>query len=87
MHTPDFPVMLSHMTGQAAADAFVAAWRDRTGDAVAVNRRMRLFRLGELIWSARGPAGTARAAAGTDRDLGFSLGRRLTAYPVLNPRP
>ena len=92
MHTPDFPVMLSHVTGQAAAelarnlaaagrrvggvnasqdaaDAFVAAWRDRTGDAVAVHRRMRLFRLGELVWPARGPEGTARAAAGTDRDL------------------
>ena len=35
--------------GQEAADAFAAAWRDRTGDAVAVYRRMRLFRLGELI--------------------------------------
>jgi RimJ/RimL family protein N-acetyltransferase len=92
MHTPDFPVMLSHMTGQAAAelardlaaagrrvrgvnasqdaaDAFAAAWRDRTGDAVAVHRRMRLFRLGGLIWPAPGPEGTARAAAGTDRDL------------------
>src|SRR6185369_3090638 len=35
--------------GQEAADAFAAAWRDRTGAGVAVYRRMRLFRLGELI--------------------------------------
>src|SRR5882672_6450134 len=34
--------------GQEAADAFAAAWRDRTGAAVAVYRRMRLFRLDEL---------------------------------------
>jgi len=92
MHTPDFPVMLSLMSGSAAAelaralaaagrrvrgvnasqdaaDAFAAAWRDRTGDAAAVHRRMRLFRLGELVWPAPGPEGTARPAAGTDRDL------------------
>jgi RimJ/RimL family protein N-acetyltransferase len=92
MHTPDFPVMLSHMSGPAAAelardlaaagrrvrgvnasqdvaDAFAAGWRDRTGDAVAVHRRMRLFRLGELIPPAPGPEGIARPAAGTDRDL------------------
>ncbi len=55
--------------GQDAADAFAAAWRDRTGDAAAVHRRMRLFRLGELIWPEHGPEGTARPAAGTDRDL------------------
>jgi hypothetical protein len=35
--------------GQEAAEAFAAAWRDRTGDIVAVHRLMRLFRLGELI--------------------------------------
>ena len=55
--------------GQEAADAFAAAWRDRTGDAVAVYRRMRLFRLGELRPPRPGPEGTARLAAGTDRDL------------------
>ena len=92
MHTPDFPVMLSHMSGQAAAelardlaaagrrvrgvnasqdaaDAFAAAWRDRTGNAVAVHRRMRLFRLGEFVPPAPGTEGTARQAAGSDRDL------------------
>ena len=55
--------------GQEAADAFAAAWRDRTGDAVAVYRRMRLFRLGELIPPGRWPDGMARLAARTDRDL------------------
>jgi hypothetical protein len=54
---------------QEAADAFAAAWRDRTGDAVAVSRRMRLFRLGELIPPRPAPEGTARLAAETDRDL------------------
>jgi GNAT superfamily N-acetyltransferase len=55
--------------GQEAADAFAAAWRDRTGDAVAVFRRMRLFRLGELQPPRPGPEGTGRPAAETDRDL------------------
>jgi RimJ/RimL family protein N-acetyltransferase len=55
--------------GQEAADAFAAAWRDRTGDVVAVYRRMRLFRLGELIPPRPWPEGTARLAAGTERDL------------------
>jgi GNAT superfamily N-acetyltransferase len=54
---------------QDAADAFAAAWRDRTGAAVAVYRRMRLFRLGELTPPRPWPDGTARLAAGTDRDL------------------
>jgi RimJ/RimL family protein N-acetyltransferase len=95
MHTPDYPVMLSTASvqaaaalardltasagagrripgvnaGQEAADAFAAAWRDRTGDAVAVYRRMRLFRLGELIPPRPAPEGTARLAVETDRDL------------------
>ena len=68
MHTPGFPVLLSQVSVQAAAelardlatagrhlpgvnaaaqaaDAFAAAWRDGTGNAVAVYRQMRLFRL------------------------------------------
>src|SRR6478752_4364332 len=95
MHTPDYPVMLSTASVQAAAAlardltasagagrripgvnasqeaaaAFAAAWRDGTGDAVAVYRRMRLFRLGELIPPGRWPDGMARLAARTDRDL------------------
>ena len=55
--------------GQEAADAFAAAWRGRTGDAVAVYRRMRLFRLGELVPPGPAPEGIARLAAGTDCDL------------------
>jgi RimJ/RimL family protein N-acetyltransferase len=55
--------------GQEAADAFAAAWRARTGDTVAVYRRMRLFRLGELLPPRPWPAGTARLAARTERDL------------------
>ena len=55
--------------GQEAAEAFAAAWRDRTGDIVAVHRLMRLFRLGELIRPEPGPEGAARLAARRDRDL------------------
>ena len=95
IHTPDYPLLLSRVSGpaaaalardltadsgtgrripgvnagQEAADAFAAAWRDRTGDTVAVYRRMRLFRLGELIPPRPWPEGTARLAAGTERDL------------------
>jgi len=54
---------------QQAADAFTTAWRDRTGDAVTVHRRMRLFRLARLVPPAPAPEGGARAATGTDRDL------------------
>jgi predicted GNAT family acetyltransferase len=52
-----------------AADAFTAAWRDRTGDGVTVHRRMRLFRLARLAPPAPRPEGSARPATGTDRDL------------------
>jgi GNAT superfamily N-acetyltransferase len=92
MHTPEFPVQLSRMStqvaaelardlaaagrlfpgvdaGQEAAEAFAAAWRDRNGDIVTVHRRMRLFRLGELIRPEPGPEGAARLAARRDRDL------------------
>ena len=95
MHTPDYPLILSRVSGpaaaalardltadsgtgrripgvnvgQEAADAFAAAWRDGTGDVVAVYRRMRLFRLGELIPPRPWPEGTARLAVGTERDL------------------
>ena len=92
MHTPEYPAMLSHMSGQAAADlardlaaagrqvpgvnagqeaagAFAAAWRDRTGDAVTVRLRMRLFRLGALVPPRPAPEGAARPAARPDRDL------------------
>ncbi len=54
---------------QEAADAFAAAWADRTGDAITAQRRMRLFRLGELTRPAPEPEGTARLATERDRDL------------------
>jgi predicted GNAT family acetyltransferase len=54
---------------EQAAAAFTDAWRDRTGDAATVHRRMRLFRLDRLVPPAPAPAGAARLAAGTDRDL------------------
>jgi len=92
MHTPEFPVLLSRVSGQAAAelarnlaaagrqlpgvnaaqeaaDAFAAAWRDHTGDAVTLYRRMRLFRLGQLVRPAPGPEGEARLATERDHDL------------------
>jgi GNAT superfamily N-acetyltransferase len=55
--------------GQEAAEAFAAAWRERTRVSVAVYRRMRLFRLGELLPPRPGPEGTARLATESDQDL------------------
>lgn len=54
---------------QQAADAFTAVWRERTGDAATVHRRMRLFRLARLVPPAPGPEGRPRLAARADRDL------------------
>ncbi len=54
---------------QASAQAFAAVWRDHTGAEVHVHRRMRLFRLGELIWPEPSPDGEARSATTADRDL------------------
>jgi hypothetical protein len=92
LHTPEFPIFLTHLSRQAAtelaaeldtagrivlgvnaeeesAEAFVAAWRQRTGACAEVHRRMRLFRLGELVWPDPRPEGSARRAAQPDRDL------------------
>jgi RimJ/RimL family protein N-acetyltransferase len=92
LHTPEFPVFLTAMSRQAAAElaaelaaagrlvlgvnaeqetaeAFAAAWRQRTGGDAQVHRRMRLFRLGELIPLDPRPEGSARPAAEPDRDL------------------
>jgi GNAT superfamily N-acetyltransferase len=65
---------------QEAADAFTAAWRDRTGEAATVHRRMRLFRLGRLAPPVPAPDGRDRAAAGTDRDL---LAQRWEAFALV----
>jgi RimJ/RimL family protein N-acetyltransferase len=92
MRTHAFPVLLTSMTSQAAAElaarlaaagdvlpginaerqaaeAFAAAWRQRTGDAAEEHMRMRLYRLGRLAKPEPGPDGAARAADGRDRDL------------------
>jgi RimJ/RimL family protein N-acetyltransferase len=92
LHTPQFPVFLTAMSRQAAAelaaelaaagrlvlgvnaeqesaDSFAAAWRLRTGGDAQVHRRMRLFRLGELLPPDPWPEGSARPAAERDRDL------------------
>jgi predicted GNAT family acetyltransferase len=52
-----------------AAEAFADAWRDRTGDAATVFRRMRLHRLAELVRPDPGPEGNSRVADERDRSL------------------
>jgi len=51
-----------------AAGAFAGAWARRTGAAVRVHRRMRLFRLAALAPPGR-PEGGPRVAGDTDRDV------------------
>jgi RimJ/RimL family protein N-acetyltransferase len=51
------------------AEAFAAAWSRRTGADVSVHRRMRLFRLAELIPPDPAPEGSPRIAGEADRDL------------------
>jgi predicted GNAT family acetyltransferase len=52
-----------------AAEAFAAAWRQRTGDAAAEHMRMRLYRLDRLTRPEPGPDGAPRVAGDQDRDL------------------
>jgi predicted GNAT family acetyltransferase len=52
-----------------AADAFAAAWRDRTGEAAEVHTRMRLHRLDRLVPPDQAPGGAPRAAGDRDRRL------------------
>ncbi|MGW3202843.1 GNAT family N-acetyltransferase [Streptomyces sp. NPDC001135] len=54
---------------QETAEAFAAAWQRRTGAAVAVDKRQRLYRLGELTAPEPRPRGRARIAGPADRDL------------------
>jgi len=54
---------------EEAAQAFAAAWRKHTGAPARVHSRMRLFRLGDLIWPSPMPEGKARLASSGDRDL------------------
>jgi RimJ/RimL family protein N-acetyltransferase len=51
------------------AEAFGAAWRARTGAAIAVEREMRLYRLGRLTPRDPAPPGRARLATAADREL------------------
>jgi len=53
----------------ATAQAFAAAWRQRTGTTPETSMRQRLFSLGELVPPAPAPCGRARAAQTADRDL------------------
>lgn len=55
--------------GQAAAEAFAAAWTGRTGAAGTVEDRHRLYRLGELVPPDPAPSGRSRPATGDARDL------------------
>lgn len=54
---------------QETAEAFAAAWQRHTGRAVAVDKRQRLYRLGELTVPSPGPQGRARIAGPADREL------------------
>jgi hypothetical protein len=56
---------------EEVAQAFAAAWRERTGTPARVRyrMRMRLFRLGDLTWPRPMPEGGARLAGTADRDL------------------
>jgi predicted GNAT family acetyltransferase len=69
-----------------AAGVFADAWRERTGAGAArVQRRMRLFRLGELTWPSPRPEGEARLATVADRDLlisWFAVFAQDTGEPV-----
>jgi GNAT superfamily N-acetyltransferase len=61
-----------------AAEAFGATWRAATpGGRVAEERRMRLYRLGDLSWPDPAPAGAPRVAADRDAPL---LARWFTAF-------
>ena len=52
-----------------AAEAFAAAWRQRTGDVGHVHRLQRLHRLGTLVRPNPAPEGAPRVAGERDRDL------------------
>ncbi len=53
-----------------AAEAFAAAWRAATpGGQVTEERRLRLYRLGELAWPDPAPDGAPRVAADADAPL------------------
>jgi RimJ/RimL family protein N-acetyltransferase len=51
------------------AEAFARAWHERTGDAIELHMRNRLYQLGELGWPDPRPPGRARLAGPADRGL------------------
>lgn len=61
-----------------AAERFAAVWRERTGVTAHVQRKMRLFRLGELIWPEPKPDGEPRIADDKDRELLISWFEEFT---------
>ncbi|MFW6690740.1 GNAT family N-acetyltransferase [Streptomyces sp. MAR4 CNX-425] len=65
--------------GRDAAEAFAAAWTERTGTAAAVAERNRLYRLAELVPPDPAPAGRARVATAADRDLLTGWTREFSA--------
>jgi GNAT superfamily N-acetyltransferase len=67
------------------AERFATVWRERTGADPHVHRRVRLFRLGELVWPEPKPDGEPRIADDKDRDLlisWFDAFTREVADPV-----
>ncbi|MEU1185581.1 GNAT family N-acetyltransferase [Streptomyces sp. NPDC005820] len=69
---------------RATADAFVEAWKRRTGAEAGLSKAQRLYRLGELTPPAPMPAGASRIAVAADRaqlirwidEFGESIGER-----------
>jgi hypothetical protein len=53
----------------ASADAFAAAWSQRSGMAVRLNRSTRVYRLTSPVTGYQGPSGRPRQAGPADRDL------------------
>ena len=54
---------------EGAAERFAGVWRDRTGMDAHVHRKMRLFRLEQVVWPEPKPEGEPRIADDKDRDL------------------
>jgi hypothetical protein len=61
----------------AAADAFAAAWSQRSGMAVKVHRTSQVFRLAGPVRDYEAPAGRARPATWADRELLVSWMRAM----------
>jgi len=62
---------------RALAEKIGEIWRRRTGTEPEVERRTRLYRLGQLVPPDPAPAGTARVAVADDRELLFDWHHRF----------